>query len=151
MLIFTCAIVAHSCSNDCITDSSITNIKEIESKLGIAVSQNSIEERLVTIKLRIDSISTYKTSVFVFEKKDSLRYGEKFEAEIIPVRTYKNEEQKRAVISLKDSIWTIERSGINMGSYFFETEAYSRGLNKVEGLVTIGKDTLPYQFTFFVE
>ncbi len=129
----------------------LQDIKEIESKLGINTSNNNLADRLKIINERLDSIIDYNSSVFVFENRDTIAFGEVFQAEIIPVKTFNYEKSNIAVVSIADSILKLERRGINKASYGLETSHYKKGLNIAEGIVTVGNDTVSISFSFYVK
>ena len=74
-----------------------------------------------------------------------------YEAIIIPIRTYDFEKKRKGVLQLNDTIIQIERQGINKSLFSVEIQKYHTGQNKYLGLVPIGKDTLPFQVSFFVK
>lgn len=126
-------------------------LTEIESDLGIKKEGLEIQDRLLSIRQRIKGEINYEISVFTIKRQDTIQYGDSFEAILIPVRTYDNEVNQRVAVSIADSTWLIERPSYDNTLYLLKSSHYNRGKNEVNGIMPVGKDTLPFVFDFTVK
>lgn len=126
-------------------------LTEIESDLGIKKEGLEIQERLLRIGQIIKGEIHYESSVFHIKRQDTIQYGDTFEAILIPVRTYDNDVNQRVAVSIADSTWLIERPSYDNTLYLLKSSHYNRGRNEVNGIMPIGKDTLPFFFDFTVK
>lgn len=139
------------CGDDLLDDRSIQVIKNIEADMGLENSGTDLYTRLKRIRFEIHNSDTFSSSLVVFKSADSIFYGETLEVQLVPVKTYAHEKSSKAVVNISDSTWNVQRTGINKATYILETKYYKKGANQIQGLVPVGKDTLPFSIEFYVK